>query len=252
MAMLTIRSFQTAKDGNRPDECEDASRIRLSGEGPARLAMCDGASESAFARPWAQILAESLVMRPLDLDGLDGPALTEWLEPCVDQWKGVVPWGRIPWHGQAKTRAGSMATFLGMTVDWAPGPSGALPWQAAAVGDCCLFIVRDDALDISFPMEESSQFNTTPPLVCSNPANNNGLLSHVRQLQGNCLPGDLIFLASDALACWILQESESGSRPWETLLSLETKKEWSNWVQSRRGERAMRNDDTTMITVKVE
>ena len=250
--MLITRKFQTVKAGNRPDECEDASRIWLSGDGPARLSVCDGASESAFARVWAQILAESLVMRPFDMDSLEGLALAEWLEPCVNQWNGAVPWGRIPWHGEAKTRAGSLATILAMQIDWTAGPSGALSWQAAAVGDCCLFIVRDDALSVSFPMEESGQFNSTPPLVCSNPANNGNVWSHVRQLRGECLPGDLIILASDALAAWMLQEHESGGRPWETLLSLDSEKRWREWVQTMRGERAMRNDDTTMITVKAE
>lgn len=252
MAMLTIRKFQTAKAGNRPNECEDAYRIWLAGYGPVLLAVCDGASESAFARPWAQILADALVQRPLEPDTLDDLALAQWLEPCVNQWNGIVPWGRLPWHGQAKTRAGSMATFLGMAVEWASGHSGALTWQATAVGDCCLFVVRDGSLAVSFPMEKSGHFNTTPPLVCSNPANNGSLWPHLRQLQGECLPGDLIVLASDALACWILQENESDGRPWETLLALDTEEEWSDWLQSRRGERAMRNDDTTMITVKVE
>ena len=252
MALLTIRSFQTAKAGNRPDQCEDASRVRLPSDGPALFAMCDGASESAFARPWAQILAESLVMRPLDLDGLDGPAFAEWLEPCVNQWNSVVPWNRIPWHGQAKTLAGSMSTFLRMTAEWDPGPSRALTWRAAAIGDCCLFVVRNGALAVSFPMEQSGQFNTTPPLVCSNPANNGGLWPHLRQKRGECLPGDLIILASDALACWILLEVESGRMPWDDLLMLDSEKEWGEWVQAKRGERAMRNDDTTMITVKVD
>ena len=250
MAMLTIRSFQTAKAGNRPDQCEDASRIRLSGDGPVQMAICDGASESAFARPWARILADALVTRPIDMDKLDDSSLAEWLEPCVMQWNGVVPWGRLPWHGQAKTRTGSMSTFLGMTAEWSRDHSGSLTWRAAAVGDCCLFVVRDGTLAVSFPMEESGQFNITPPLVCSNPANNGRLWPHLRQMRGECLPGDLMIMASDALACWILLGVESGGRPWEDLLALASQEEWRGWVQAKRDQRAMRNDDTTMITVK--
>ena len=252
MAMLTIRSFQTAKAGNRPDECEDAYRVRLSDKGPSWLAVCDGASESAFARPWANILAEALVTRPVDVDDLEETSLSEWLAPCVKQWNGHVPWGRLPWHGVNKTRAGSLSTFLGLRVDWAENGLGNLGWQAVAIGDCCLFIVRQDDLAVSFPMEESGQFNTTPPLVCSNPANNGGVWPHVRQLHGECLPGDVIFLASDALACWMLQDHEFKGRPWETLLALESDKEWSDWVQNRRREREMRNDDTTMVVIKVQ
>ena len=71
----------------------------------AVIALCDGASESAFARSWAQILADAFVGRPLDLSELDGPSLTGWLEPCEEKWSQAVPWERIPWHGEAKTRA---------------------------------------------------------------------------------------------------------------------------------------------------
>ncbi len=271
MGMLTTRNFQTPKSGNRPDECEDACRIWWpSGDGPARIALCDGASESAFSRSWAQILAGAFVNRPLDLTGLDGASLAGWLEPCESEWSRAVPWARLPWHGEAKARAGALATLLGMTIEWAPDASprppathaagetvledGCAPlhWQAVAVGDCCLFIVRDDALALSFPLEESGQFNSTPSLICSNPSNNGGLWARVHQLQGECQPGDLMILASDALACWILLEHESGGRPWETLLSLDSEREWNDWVQAKRGERAMRNDDTIMITVRVE
>ena len=250
MTVLTMRKFQTAKAGNRPDECEDTARMRLSGTDPVMLAVCDGASESAFARIWAQILAEALVRRPLDMWRLEAPVLEAWLEPCLSEWNDAVPWGRIPWHGQAKTRAGSLATFLAMQVAWPSDDSRALPWRAAAVGDCCLFVVRDETLIVSFPLENSGQFNTTPPLVCSNPANNGDVWAQARQLGGECLPGDLMILASDALACWILEENESGGRPWETLLSLNSEEQWREWVQAKRGERAMRNDDTTMVTLR--
>lgn len=242
----------TAKAGNRPGECEDACRDSYPyNGGPARIAVCDGASESAFAREWAEILADAFVHRPLDLDGLDGSSLATWLLPSQDKWNRQVPWERIPWHGEAKTRAGAMAALLGLEIDQAANGSGAYPWQAVAVGDCCLFIVRDDTLVVSFPLKKSSQFNNTPSLICSNQANNGGLWQRVYQYQGECLPGDVIILASDALACWILQEHETDGRPWETLLSLDSEKKWSRWVAGKRNERAMRNDDTTLITVKV-
>ncbi len=253
MGLRPPRRFQTPKAGNRREECEDSSQISYPYNGrPARIALSDGASESAFARQWAQILAHAFVYSPLDLTDLDDSALALWLRQGQEEWNLAVPWESIPWHGEAKTRAGAVATLLGVTVDQTPSHSGTYPWQAAAVGDCCLFIVRDNSLGVSFPLEESGQFNSTPALICSNPANNSGLWPHVRQRRGECQPGDMILLASDALACWILQEHESGGKPWETLSALDSDEEWEDWVQARRGERAIRNDDTTLITVEVE
>lgn len=253
MGLQPPRRFGTAKAGNRPDECEDASWISYPyNGGPARIALGDGASESAFARDWAQILTRAFVYGLPDLSDLDSDALAVWLSHGIEAWNRAVPWERIPWHGEAKTRAGALATLLGMTVNQMPNRSGTYPWQAMAVGDCCLFVVRDDALVLSFPLEQAGQFDNAPPLICSNPANNAGLWPKVRQLNGEFLPGDLILLASDALACWILQQRESGCRPWETLLSLRSNEEWSDWVQAQRGQRVMRNDDTTLVAIKVE
>ena len=176
MGLRPPRKFETAKAGNRPEECEDASLAAYPyNGGPARIAVCDGASESAFARQWAQILAGAFVHRPLDLSCLDDSSLTVWLAPCQEEWNGVVPWERIPWHGEAKTRAGAMAALVGLEIDQTANGAGAFPWQAVAVGDCCLFVVRGDDLAVSFPLESAAQFNNTPSLICSNPVNNAGL-----------------------------------------------------------------------------
>ena len=253
MGLSPPRRFQTAKAGNRLEECEDVSWISYPySDGPARIALCDGASESAFAREWAHILSWAFVYSPLDMSCLDESSLWLWLRQCEAEWNRVVPWGRIPWHGEAKTRFGALSTLLGMTVTRSPDHSGAFPWQAVAIGDCCMFIVRDDALALSFPLEDSSQFNNTPSLICSNRANNGGLWNRVCLYRGECQPGDVIILASDAIACWILTESETGGRPWETMLSLDSSEKWEIWVEAQRAQRAMRNDDTTLIAVKVE
>lgn len=251
MPLCPPRRLQTPKAGNRPEEYEDASRVVYSVEADAaRIALCDGASESAFARSWAQVLTDACVSRPLDLTELTSSSLAGWLGPCQEKWSQAVPWERIPWHGEAKTRAGALAALLALTVNLTPNPSGGFPWQAAAVGDCCLFVVRDGGLNLAFPMDSAVQFNNTPSLICSNPANNRGLWGRVSQLSGEFRSGDVVILASDALAAWLLKEYESGGKPWETLLSLDLA-EWEDWVQERRAERSMRNDDTTLIIIPV-
>ena len=258
MQLRPPKKFQTSKAGNRPEECEDASWVvypySLAVDGSeARLSVADGASESAFAREWAEILAKAFVSQtaPLDLAALTENSLKSWLKPRQDAWNRAVPWERIPWHGEAKARAGAMAAFLGVTIQAAPN-GGGIKWQAVAVGDCCLFVVRDDTLEMAWPLDASGQFNNTPSLICSNSANDAGLWERVRQRRGECRPGDRIILASDALACWILQESESGGRPWDVLMSLSSEEQWEAWLQARRRESAMRNDDTTLIMVNAE
>lgn len=260
MRLSPPKRFSISKEGNRPEECEDGSRIvypaGIDAFKKARIALSDGASESAFADVWAKILTEAFAVGPFDITGptcqggvTAQSALENWLEPCQRKWDNAVPWSRLPWHGEAKARAGALATLLVVTI--APNGPRSLSWQAAAVGDSCLFVVRNDGLLVSFPLEDATQFNNTPELICSNPANNRGLGKQIRWSWGECAAGDLFILASDALACWILERSATGEKPWQTLLALDSPARWDEWVRAQRHEHTMKNDDTTLIIVKV-
>ena len=256
MRLQPPRRFWLPKAGNRPEEYEDASRViypqhlGVSGRRTARVAVADGASESAFAREWANILTDAFVDRPPDISGLTEGSLCDWLAPAQEEWWDGVPWDSIPWHGEAKARAGAFATMLGLAVGSAPDDSQRLSWHALAVGDGCLFVVRDDRLWLSFPLEDAAEFDNNPALVCSNPENTGDLWEGVQRHSGECLAGDLFVLASDALACWFLARIDEGLKPWETLLALDSS-EWAAWVAEQRSTGAMRNDDTTVVTISV-
>ena len=249
------RRFWLPKAGNHPHEYEDASlavypqRIGASGRRTARTVVSDGASESAFAREWANILTGAFVDRPLDLYGLTGDSLGAWLLPAQEEWHSAIPWDRLPWHGEAKARAGAFATLLGVAIGAAQDDPRRLSWQALAVGDSCLFVVRDDRLRLSFPLEDAAEFDNNPALVCSNPANAGGLWESVCLSSGECAPGDLLILATDALACWFLASHAAGEKPWETLLALDPSR-WDPWVEEQRRAGSMRNDDTTLVTIE--
>ena len=256
MALRPPRSFWLPKAGNSPEEYEDASRVvypqrmGASGRRTARAAISDGASESAFAREWANVLAEAFASRPPDVCGLTEDTMSDWLASAQEEWRAGVPWDRIPWHGEAKARAGAFATLLGLTVAARSGSSRRLSWRAVAVGDSCLFVVRDDRLLLSFPLEDAAQFDNSPALVCSNPDNAGDLWENVQRTGGECVAGDSFILASDALACWFLGRKAEGEKPWETLLALDASG-WPAWVDEQRREGSMQNDDTTAVIVRV-
>ena len=250
MPLLPPRKLETAKAGVGLEKCEDASWAMYAmyppyGNGRARLAVSDGASESAFSKEWARILARQFVtIIPLLSDG-DG--MLSWLQSCGEEWSRGIPWDRLPWHGRNKTRAGAFATFLGVTVSLVVDPAGAYPWQAVAVGDSCLFIVRDDAIALAFPLANSGDFNNTPGLVCSNLVGNARIETHIRRVSGECRAGDRMMLATDAVAAWMLREYEGGGKPWEQFIPLDSPAKWDAWVQARRDEKAMRNDDASLM-----
>ena len=256
MRLQPPRKFWLPKAGNRPHEYEDASlavypqRIGASGRRTARAVVADGASESAFAREWANILTGAFVDRPPDLDGLTEDSLSAWLLSAQGKWHSAIPWDRLPWHGEAKARAGAFATLLGLIVGSTPEDPQRLCWQALAVGDSCLFVVREGRLQVSFPLGDADEFDNSPALVCSNPANAAGLWESVRLSSGECAPGDLLILATDALARWFLASHAASEKPWKTLLALDTPA-WDSWIKEQRRAGSMHNDDTTLIIIEV-
>ena len=140
--------------------------------------------------------------------------------------------------------------MLGLTIGSTLGAPQRLSWRALAVGDSCLFVVRDDRLQFSFPLEDAAEFDNNPALVCSNFANAGGLWESVRLSSGECAPGDLLILATDALACWFLASHAAAENPWETLLALDMPA-WGTWVEEQRRAGSMRNDDTTLVIIEV-
>ena len=242
--------------GNSPEEYEDAFRVAIPDHGeapdaPAALAaVADGASESAFAREWAHALVEGFVSRPPVVRGLSEDSLRAWLAEPRERWRGQVPWDRLPWHGEAKARRGAFATLLALAFEAVPGHCPRLCWRALAVGDSCLFIVRDGRLAVSFPLEDPAEFGNAPALVSSNPARAAPAWADVGRRDGECEPGDLFILASDALSCWMLERDAAGERPWEALAAL-AQPDWEAWVDGQRRAGLMRNDDTTLVALEV-
>ena len=256
MWLKPLTQLWLPKDGNSPEEYEDAFRVAIpdSGEvtdgGVALVAVADGASESAFAREWAQALVEAFVSRPPNLCDLTEDTLQAWLATPRERWSEQVPWDLLPWHGEAKARTGAFATLVGLTFEAAPGDSSQLRWQALAVGDSCLFVVRDGQLAVSFPLEDAAEFGNAPSLICSNPASEALAWDGLGRHEGECRAGDLFILASDALSCWFLSGAAAGERPWEALAALGPP-DWEAWVGEQRHEGLMRNDDTTLVAIEV-
>jgi len=229
------------KRGNRAEEYEDAS---ANDAAKGRFAVADGASESSFALQWAQLLVQGF------LKAGTGPWKNEdWLDPLRQSWLAQVSALPLPWYAESKREMGAFATFLGLVLnpEW-PGRSGR--WHALAVGDCCLFRIRDNELRRPFPIERSADFGNHPALLCSR-AVTRSLKPHLAR--GTVQASDSLFLATDAMAQWFLHQHEQGHKPWLFLKDLLSEKStpqaFATWVEDRRDRGEMRNDDTTLLWI---
>src|SRR6516164_5795226 len=103
MTHLAWRSFRLPKAGHSLDEYEDACAGKLE---LGRFAIADGASESAFADAWAQILVNAYVQNPRPW--------SEWLPAARVRWCDEIEDRALPWYAEAKFAEGAFAAFLGL------------------------------------------------------------------------------------------------------------------------------------------
>lgn len=242
---LRWRAFRLTKHGNAPEEYEDAFAANAEA---GRFAIADGASESSFAALWARLLVDGFVKPVKKPD-----AGSNWLEPLQKRWAAEVDGKALPWYAEDKRAQGAFATFLGFSFKAGTytdaGAAG--DWTAVAIGDSCLFHVRNEALLHAFPVGHAADFGNQPTLIGSRSP-----LAHLGQrqkrLHDKWLAGDRLFLATDALAHWFLLACEAGKKPWHALepfLVAKNAEGFVAWITELRTKNEIRNDDVTLITL---
>ncbi|MGW2278108.1 hypothetical protein [Streptomyces sp. NPDC001770] len=264
------------KHGSTEPECEDAVAVlpRCSYDDmlqePLTVGVCDGATESVLAKDWARLLsraaAEHAMERPEVLCG--GAAFEEFAGYAVDRWE---PWlarytrarvedGRpLKWYEHTKLAAGAHATLLAVRVDPVAGPDGDAPgaaweWRAAALGDTCLFHLRDDRMVRAFPVEYAEEFGTAPGLFGSRNHDAALLARRTRFEEGRCLPGDRLFLMTDALAAWFLSAPEKSVAVGQLLefAGPDDLDAFTVWLDGLRRSGELRNDDVAVVRIDFE
>jgi hypothetical protein len=230
LATTAISTFRTSKLGEPLDACEDVAFWLQQPDG-MRVALSDGATTSTFSGEWALRLVQWFARRTVHPD----PAALARIAPVLGKrWLDWVRRRPLPWHAEEKLRDGSFATLLGVTVT----NEG---WQAIAIGDTCLFQVRDGALLSSFPYASSEEFAARPILASTRAEASYSIPDSIRLARGELQDRDMLVMATDGLAQWLLRSVELETEPWaifsqgvDALRAV---------VDEERVHRRMRNDD---------
>lgn len=234
--LASATAWWAPKAGNAAHEYEDAYAVEAAA---LRYAVADGASETSFAKQWAELLVERFVHEP------PAPAsLREWVTPMQAAWAGSNAPKATAWYAEEKARDGAFSSLLGVAL---------FPdrWRALAIGDSCLFVVRSGKMQRAFPLARADEFNNSPVLLSSVARANQRVWDQVRLDEGDLKVQDQLLLMTDALAQWFLVEQEMGRRPWAALAKATTLEEFCAFVTLLRAGGAMRNDDTTLVRIEV-
>jgi len=225
-----------------------------------RYAIADGASTAYLSGLWATILVDGFgsfddeitntnffeLIQTLILDENWNPRLTDYIKKRDDDGKP------LSWYDEMALQNGAASTLLEVSF---PIEENKLRdnFSALAIGDSCLFQVRNDELITNFPLNSSADFDNSPLLISSDPKRNLNLHEKIayREYQ-SIITGDQIFLMTDALASWFFQVYERGEKPWEIIEERVIDQScFSTWVEELRENKQMRNDDVTLMILKI-
>lgn len=230
MPSIVSRILTVPKAGAEEDENEDAAGVWTT-SWPVRAAVADGATESMFAKRWAETIVKGL--KTLDLSP---SALTDELPTWRADWKASVEQEEpLPWYASAKADEGTFATLLGLEVR-SDGQ-----WDALAVGDCTLMHVHEGRLETAWPHATSEAFSNRPSLLSTLPDRN---VPTPDATTGTWHHGDAFLLATDAVAAWLLDTDPVAARAWDA-------QEFAEAVEAARSNESLRNDDSTLVVLEL-
>jgi hypothetical protein len=233
------------KGENDVESCEDSAAFDL---GRGLFAIADGVGTASFSDIWAKVLVQHFISVPLL--STDPFEVEWWLGLAQQAFRASAP---DPESLDAafveKARKGSGSTIAALRFDWA-GESTA--WaHLLAVGDSCAFVLRSAAEDTwSFPLTSHEEFRQHPVTLPTKDFDRRFHL--VRDQRVKLCNGDVVVLATDAVAEWILG-SGSGRRngratALRNLIDCSSES-WAAFIESLRGQGSIRDDDSTAIVV---
>lgn len=266
---IVVRNFQIPKKGNTLQECEDAFYPDIIGthsENNFSFAIADGSTVGMLSKQWAKILVETYCNYSKDNNlEMDSKVIVKKAQDYWAKWKEEYINNRqtqgnpIKWYEENGLETGAFSTLLGFTLQ------DNNKWYSIALGDSCLFQIRDDEVVSSFPIPIDSwdKFQNNPLLICSNPINNKNVIASFEKGEGDWQSGDMFYLMTDAMAHWFSYlKTQDGKQPWVMISKIFQQKEQTfseennfieNWVNDDiRTEFFVKNDDMSVLQIEIQ
>jgi hypothetical protein len=226
------------KAGLSHEQNEDAAAC-----GAHEFALCDGASEGWASGAWARHLCNACVAALPKSEGF-----AAWLAKARGTFSTNDAPAALAWYAEQKQAQGAFCTLLALKFNRAL--DGGIKYRGLAVGDTELFHRRGSTIVAYEPLRKAAEFGTRPHLVGSC----DGAVEP-QWFAGRAEPGDVFYLATDAVAEWFLWGLERGDEPWTSLdavtSAVDAATEFAQWVQSLRRPKRLKNDDSTLIRLEV-
>ena len=214
------------------------------------FAIADGVSQAPFSQIWSKKVVNKFIKKPLDISDLNEQKIKDWLADIRKEWRTEIDQGKASeLILDLAKKEGGATTFLGMIIQKKKKKRQKL--QLFGIGDTNMFLVKKNEITrksdvVGWPVTSVESFTDRT----------NALFSLDNTLQGipelkefNVKRGDIVILATDALAKWILKSANLGQRPWSKILK--NKNDIANFIDKLRYTNKIDDDDTTCIIIRI-
>ena len=208
------------------------------------FAIADGVSQAPFSQIWSNKVVEKFIEKPFGSD-LNEQKLKDWLEDIRKEWESEIDQRKSSKMilDRAKEVGGS-TTFLGMIIQKKKKKYQKL--QLFGIGDTNMFLIRNKRIKYSFPVTSVESFTDQTIGLCSID-NASQKIPELKEF--NAKRGDIVILATDALAKWIFKSANLGQSPWNKILK--NKNDIANFIDKLRDANKIDDDDTTCIIIRI-
>lgn len=252
-------AWRTHKEGESEADCEDSVRGDANGK---IFSVADGATQSFYARLWADELTSYFAKQP---DGAFGN-WAEWLSVPQQNWLDAVhrslkaaPDDVYIYNDFHERRPGA-STFVGLRL-LPMEDGGQIPWEALVLGDSCLFHLRSGGKVCSYLKRTEAEFDFRTEAAETYPRTSQHSPTHLSSSAGQnsavvetapARPGDCFLLATDAFSRWMLARDNAREPVWGVVASLKSESEFQNLVSAARKDavRPLQNDDVGLVVVR--
>jgi hypothetical protein len=204
-------------------------------------ALSDGASISFDSVTWSRMLVRRYVRDPHF--GAD------WLAHVAADFARLYERDSLPWMKQAAFDQGSFASLLGVRME---GNGERI--RLLAIGDSLAVLCDGDAIKATFPYVRAEEFERSPQLLSTNPAEN-AFLGETRfgeitaEWSFTGLARPALLCMTDALGHWLLSWRDAKRSPIAILRGIGGQADFTRFVHAERAAGRMRRDDTTLMAI---
>jgi serine/threonine protein phosphatase PrpC len=209
------------------------------------FAIADGVSTAPFSQIWSNNVVKKFIEKPFASD-LNEQKLKDWLEDIRKEWSSEIDQRKSPKMILERAKeVGGSTTFLGMIIQEMKKKYQKL--QLFGIGDTNMFLIRNKRIKYSFPVTSVESFTDQTIGLCSID-NASQKIPELKEF--NAKRGDIVILATDALAKWIFKYYKKGGEySWKRILK--NKNDIQNFIDKLRDAKKIDDDDTTCIIIKI-